>query len=623
MRILGRFLGIALLIFCFHTRAQTAGDVKQPRILLLLDGSSSMGYEWQQGEKRFDAAARIIISLMDSVYKVNKNVEFALRVYGHQFPAQANNCYDTKLEVMFSKDNIEQMRMRLADLRAIGVSPIAFSLKEAAENDLTDQLRNVYSIVLITDGAESCGGDICAIAKELMERRIDFKPYILSLVDNVSLKSGYDCLGTFLPVTKETEIKTVVGKIVDNYKQMFTISALPKKEIKQTQVVQPVVQQAVVPKIEIKKEPEAPPVVKQEPPKVTPPPVVKIEPPVPKAPETLTLLGFIRSSRTLPIYYATPVPPLARVPAYAKPSIQDEPAQAKPVTIPPPKPVQQSVATAKPQVKKEEPVQILKAQEMKTNAPDLAAPPPVGDATLQVYISDGKNFFETTPQMVLLDKKTKAEVKRFYRTVNINGSPQPQKFSPGDYFLTLVGREHKYGYIDLNLPAGKNTAIIIPVQQGSILFSYKGNPKRPIKGYKVLVIRRFEARPVVEQKIEQELQYEPGTYNIRINTLPPWNMSFELEMGTVRGEEIPEEGELIIANTKPLGKVTLYYPIGDSFREFYKVTLNGDGTPIKLLVLPGTYKAGYKKNQNDPLAEETMEVFQVTSNNVTNLDLNQ
>lgn len=121
-----QILVIAFLLFSYTVLAQSNNNERQPRILLLLDGSSSMNYDWQPGQKRFDAAARIIIALMDSVYKVNKNVEFALRVYGHQYPSQNNNCYDTKLEVMFSKDNIEQMRMRLAHLSAMEYHPLHF-----------------------------------------------------------------------------------------------------------------------------------------------------------------------------------------------------------------------------------------------------------------------------------------------------------------------------------------------------------------------------------------------------------------------------------------------------------------------------------------------------------------
>ena len=73
---------------------------------------------------------------MDSVYSVNKDVEFSLRVYGHQSPTSMNNCFDSKQEVMFSKDNYTQMMLRLAALHPLGISPIAYSIQQAAENDM-------------------------------------------------------------------------------------------------------------------------------------------------------------------------------------------------------------------------------------------------------------------------------------------------------------------------------------------------------------------------------------------------------------------------------------------------------------------------------------------------------
>ena len=101
---------------------------RQPRILLLLDGSSSMLQPWNN-TIRFKAAAKVVSALMDSIYAVNRGVEFGLRVYGHQSPAQDNDCFDSRMEVMFSKNNATQMDLRLASLRPFGVSPIAYSLR--------------------------------------------------------------------------------------------------------------------------------------------------------------------------------------------------------------------------------------------------------------------------------------------------------------------------------------------------------------------------------------------------------------------------------------------------------------------------------------------------------------
>ena len=231
------FLVFFLLIAGNFARAQaprTNDGLKQPRILILLDGSSSMLQPWGQGEQRFAAAGKIVLSLMDSLYHINGAVEFALRVYGHEHPAQEQFCYDSRLEVNFSKDNYTQMQLRLASLRPRGVSPIAWSLQQAAENDLTNDLRNAYSIILITDGGESCNGDICKIVSSLLAKKIFFKPYILSLVESPVLKDQYNCLGNYLQVAKEGDIGPAIHNIAELYRPMLT---LPQMAIKPMQML--------------------------------------------------------------------------------------------------------------------------------------------------------------------------------------------------------------------------------------------------------------------------------------------------------------------------------------------------------------------------------------------------
>src|SRR5207245_1578115 len=113
MRFLVRRLPLLVFLFLsfpsFAQPAITPEGMKQPRILILLDGSSSMLQPWGKDLVRFSAAGKVVLSLMDSIYKVNNQVEFGLRVYGHQSPAQENNCTDTRQEVMFSKNNLTQM----------------------------------------------------------------------------------------------------------------------------------------------------------------------------------------------------------------------------------------------------------------------------------------------------------------------------------------------------------------------------------------------------------------------------------------------------------------------------------------------------------------------------------
>ena len=148
-----------------------------------------MTYEWQNPYSRFEIASNILLRIMDSVYQLNNEVEFAVRAYGTNYPAQLNNCTDTKLEVPFNLQNTNQIKTRLRNITPIGSSPIAFSLRKASENELSDYQLYDYSIIFITDGGESCNGDICGVYQELLKRSISVKPYIIGLDKNEKLQS--------------------------------------------------------------------------------------------------------------------------------------------------------------------------------------------------------------------------------------------------------------------------------------------------------------------------------------------------------------------------------------------------------------------------------------------------
>ncbi|RQO30501.1 hypothetical protein DBR32_13125 [Taibaiella sp. KBW10] len=208
-------------MLCAASGYSYAQKSKPVKILFLLDGSSSMLDDWQPNTPRFTAASRIIVNIVDSIQRVNPYVEFGVRVFGHQYPMSAKNCYDSKLEVSFSAQNIEQIKARLRDLSARGVSPIAWSLQQTADLDFISSDRYAYSIILLTDGGESCGGNVCETVRKLLSGRITFKPYILSLVDYAPLKGEYDCFGKFLTVATPAQVNPAIKTIVDDNRIMF------------------------------------------------------------------------------------------------------------------------------------------------------------------------------------------------------------------------------------------------------------------------------------------------------------------------------------------------------------------------------------------------------------------
>jgi len=249
------------IIFCLLVAlpavAQFKSDLVQSRILILLDESSSMVQKWNGDKAKYAAAHEIILRIMDSVYAYNADVEFSLRVFGHQHTVQENDCHDTRNEVAFSKGNRNQMDFRLTDIHPLGVTPIAYALSQAAEYDLVDEQHNAYSIILITDGGESCGGDICEVMRTLIANKVFFKPYIVGLEDAPELRSSYACMGNFLSVTKEGDVPDAVSKIVTGFKPIIKVTKSEYKEIKELSA-------------------NAPSILK-----VNPPHVVEVPPPAP------------------------------------------------------------------------------------------------------------------------------------------------------------------------------------------------------------------------------------------------------------------------------------------------------------------------------------------------------
>ena len=258
--------------------AQVKSDLVQSRVLILLDESSSMIQEWSGKKEKYKAARDIILKIMDSVYAYNPDVEFSLRVFGHQYTVKENNCYDTKNEVAFNKNNRTQMDLRLSDIRPLGVTPIAYALTQAAEHDLTDELHYAYSIILITDGGESCGGDLCQVMRSLIANKVFFKPYIVGLEDAPELKMAYDCMGNFLSVTRQEDVPGAVSKIVETFRPIIKVTKSEFKDIQALGASAPSVLKINTPLP--KAEPPAPPVVKKEEPPVKKEPELKL-PPVP------------------------------------------------------------------------------------------------------------------------------------------------------------------------------------------------------------------------------------------------------------------------------------------------------------------------------------------------------
>ena len=166
---------------------------EKTRILFLLDGSGSMLGQWKNGLSRIEIAKKTLSHLVDSL-RVNDKIELALRVYGHRYQRQSNNCQDTYLEIPFGLKNHHAIINKLKDITPKGVTPITYSIEQAAKDFPLDKgYRNI--LIVITDGIESCGGNPCATSIELQKKGVFLKPFIIGL----GLEGGkvLECMGRY------------------------------------------------------------------------------------------------------------------------------------------------------------------------------------------------------------------------------------------------------------------------------------------------------------------------------------------------------------------------------------------------------------------------------------------
>ena len=204
---------LLLWLICFNSVGQNPEKekeiVKTTRILFVLDGSKSMSGKWK-GESKYTIARTILSDILDSLSTVD-NVEIALRMFGHTKHYPPQNCNDTRLEVPFRKNNIDEIKARLKQLSPKGTSPIATSLLKS-KDDFTPctNCRNI--VVLITDGLEECGGDICEISALLQKDGIILKPFIIGIGQDTH--EAYDCAGQYYNAADKEEFTKALNIII-------------------------------------------------------------------------------------------------------------------------------------------------------------------------------------------------------------------------------------------------------------------------------------------------------------------------------------------------------------------------------------------------------------------------
>ncbi len=131
--------------------------------LLILDASGSM---WGQidGRAKIDIAKEVV----KKTVKNFENTDLGLMAYGHR---RKGDCSDIEILATPQKNNAENIAKMVDGISPKGMTPMGASVLMAAESlKYTEQKA---TIILVSDGIETCDVDLCELGKKLEEAGVD------------------------------------------------------------------------------------------------------------------------------------------------------------------------------------------------------------------------------------------------------------------------------------------------------------------------------------------------------------------------------------------------------------------------------------------------------------------
>lgn len=155
-----------------YSASQTDYNDAKEKILFIIDFSNSMNEPLTVNKTKLEIALDTMYSILP---RISPNTWVGLRVYGHTAGFNPfSSCKSSQLITPIAKNNTSNIASSLARVRAVGWTPITYSLKQAINNDFAG-FNGMKHIILLSDGGENCDESPCKYIVDLMKYRDDIK----------------------------------------------------------------------------------------------------------------------------------------------------------------------------------------------------------------------------------------------------------------------------------------------------------------------------------------------------------------------------------------------------------------------------------------------------------------
>ena len=212
---------LSLITFMLFSLTAQAED----KAIIVFDASGSM---WAQleGKTKIETAKK---TLADLVTNWDENKQLGLLAYGHR---KKGDCKDIETLVPVGKVNKSGMISTVNKINPKGKTPISASIRMAA-----DELKfteDNATVILISDGKETCNADPCATAAELEKLGVNFTAHVIGFGVDKQTSEQLKCIaantgGKYFPADNAEQLNDALKKVVEQPK-VLTIQAIDEKD---------------------------------------------------------------------------------------------------------------------------------------------------------------------------------------------------------------------------------------------------------------------------------------------------------------------------------------------------------------------------------------------------------
>ncbi len=218
-RALGAAAGVIMMAGGVLTPLQA-----QERMMIVLDGSGSM---WGQidGQPKITIARETLGRVLANVPPQNA---LGLVVYGHR---RKGDCSDIELAVPAAPGAGPDIVRFANRLQPKGKTPLSEAVRQAAQ--VLRHTEDRATVILVTDGLETCDADPCALGRELEASGVDFTTHVVGFGLNPQEGAQVACLaqetgGQYIEAGNAQALEVALNKTVKTTQPVPQPAPAPK-----------------------------------------------------------------------------------------------------------------------------------------------------------------------------------------------------------------------------------------------------------------------------------------------------------------------------------------------------------------------------------------------------------